>query len=264
MNKKYNNGNNLVIIIIVVVILILLGVIGFLLWNNLNSNKSDSKQESNTTSQQSAEEQKINEVLGTTTTKKVDDAFGVGLSFQVPEGWDVSSNKEGVWPIDATKGSSSETIAVISPDKNIAVIYNLIANGGMGGVCLAEELPTYKIAFFQKQEVPGFKNATFVEAISKDGDKLSSWDARLYNTSKVSTVAVGSHPCDLALNGVITLNEDKKVDLYSAQIIINDRELQDYKGNPTNTNLTQADIEQSFKAEDYIKAKNILLSTKLN
>jgi len=264
MNKKYSHGSNLVIIIIMVVILILLGVVGYLFWQNQTSKKSTSNLSTTNTSQTTTEEQKVNEVLGTTVTKNIDEGFGVNLSFSVPEDWAVSSNKDGVWPINADKGSSSETIAISAPDNNIVVIYHLVANGGMGGVCMAEEMPTYKISYVQKQDVPNFNTAVFLENISKDGDKLSSWKSGLYNKSKVENVAVGNHACDLAFADVINLSADKNVDLYTAYILVKDRQLTDEKGNPINTNLTQNDIEQVFKNENYIKAKNILLSTKIN
>jgi len=258
--NKYHKANHIAIIITIVLAVLIVGVVGLLFYTNLTKKDSSQSATDSTNSTANSAQSELDKTI----LKNIDDSFGVKLSFSIPENWTFSSNKTGAWPISADKGSSSETISIASPDENIVVIYDIVANGGLGGVCEAEEAPEFKLSFVEKQDVTKFNDTVFIQSITKENDKLLSWNAGLFSKPSTQNTAVGSHPCDLAFSNVIKLNDEKNVYLYGSFIFVKDKSLTDSNGKPINSQLTQADIEQMFKSEDFIKAKNILLSTKYN
>lgn len=258
--NKYHKANHVAIIITIVLAVVILGVVGYIFVSNLTKKESTQSASNTTNSTENTTQAEVDKTI----LKSIDETFGVKLSFSIPENWTYSSNKTGTWPISADKGSSTETISISSPDENIIVVYEIVTNGGLGGSCIAEETPEIKLSFVEKQDLSNFNDTVFIQSIAKENDKLWSWNAGLFSKPSTQSTAVGSHPCDLAFSNVIKLSAEKNVDLYVAYIFVKDKTLTDSNGMPTNSNLTQTDIENLFKSEDFIKAKNILLSTKYN
>jgi len=248
---KYHKGNQIVVIIISAVALVLVGTIGFLFWRNITSDKSNTSQSPKVEA-----------------TKNVEDSIGIGVSFMIPENWTSASKVTTV----ESSGATREYINVQSHNEKgengtVNVFYFFEkASKGLSGTCDLTSRPENKISFIQKQDLSNFKNSTLMEYKTQDSGKLSSWGSRLFATEAVANVKIGSHQCDIFQKNAITFNNNDSNILIMGDIQIKDREVPNTNSasTPINLNFTDSDLDQSLQSADYIKAKNVLLSTRYN
>ncbi len=246
MNRSNQGSAHVVIIIILVVAL--LSTLGFVFWQNLNKPKTDQ-----TTTQSSSSTHQ------TDTTKLMDGgvagSFPTPLTWKFPETWSLNYTGNGPESLDDT---SVQTLTLTSPSEKYTVTYSVGINGGRGGTCGGD---TSTVEYISQAPIAGLVNGRYVEFISNRGDLpgYTYISGITENSDSVKSAKVGTSSCFFGIGG-LTLSAEHNYTLLQASIGIKD--LDDENGYPKATDNI-ATIKSAFNDDEYIQAKNILLSTKL-
>lgn len=265
--NKYHKANHIVLILVIAAVIGLLGGVSYFVYTNLTKSNT-----SNTISKEDNQPEpsisNATEVEATFKTKKIEDTLNAGLTFFVPEDWVVDNKVEKAYDLfkpDIEK--TFEDIKITSPDGNTAVNYNLQINCGQNGGAFLDQ---FEIKYIYNQEVPNFKNAIYSEVILF-ADNSYLWQAGLRSKDSVVPNLKNGDTYELYdLEFTKYFGLGRKNFCPESQVVLRVDGIEVKNKTPNIyfndylPRLTQTDIEQMFKSEDFIKAKNILLSTKYN
>jgi hypothetical protein len=202
-------------------------------------------------------------------TSKISDDFGVDLSFSYPEDWTLSRKMTGE-KLVSEKNIGEETITITSPDKSYSVLYNIGANGGLGGMCDPEQAGVIKT--FSFSGLNGFPSATFVSRVTSEGGRYDSYaglfTSTLSNGKRIdySKVKPGDSVCDQYLSYIIGFKSSRKnFNVQSLNMSIQTKGMTYGRfGDKEEGFKSYDDAKAAMSGETYEKAKEILLSTTLN
>ena len=260
---KYNqNGSSHVIIVVAIVVLLLAGL-GYAFYNASRPVEAPENSAVPTDNK--------NPDAGNLKTGTTDTSMAHTLSFMYPESWTEKTEKTG--PRPAVEGTeSSATTTITSPDNKYSVVYKIMTGGtGVGGTC--DESTLGKINDIRIEPTVGLPAAKFVQSLYGTNDGFKNMYAINLVASDSYTVSakVGDTACNVTgLSSYIDLDKDSDINqslhtvLSSARIDIQgipNRVTADYK-NPSETN--EKDIEAALNTPEYLAAKAILISSKLD
>jgi len=203
-------------------------------------------------------------------TAKISKDFGVNLSFSYPEDWTLSRKTTGE-KLLSERNTGEEVITITSPNKSYSVLYNIGANGGLGGACDPDS--QYKIKTFSYETLDNFSSAIFYSGVSGEEEEYKSYAGLMTSVSldgeKIdyySKMKVGDSVCDIYLKNLIGLDSSRE----NFNVVALDMSIQ-AKGMANNRITGKQDgfknfnnAKQVLTGEDYEQAKEILLSTTLN
>lgn len=245
---KSESGNTLVLIVILLVIS-LIGLLGYVLYQNFEQNNEND-----------SESLTVNSYVDVELTEMIsDDIAKSGVSINYPKSW--SLKKSISTPSD---GLNTNISKISSPDDKVTVEFSAILTDGFGGFCRVtdDEPEITKLIKLGIADI-SYSKARFAEYIYLNipDEKYSYFTGIQVNNDQISSIKEGdlSRNCDpFGYSHSAILIDDE--DIVGPASIIN----LSISLNDITEDSTLIEITDAMKTDDYLIAKRIVKSLKVN